>query len=128
MTKNNLRAEALRKNRNNDGRPKLPLTEKKGYKVTVKFATAEYYSLKAKAKEAGMNLSLFIRNALQGAEVRERFSAEHLRYILQLTGMANNLNQIARKANAGGYTNARSEYLHLAMRIDNLLTTMENDG
>lgn len=116
------------KNRNNDGRPKLSATEKKGYKITVKFATAEYYSLKGKAKGAGMNLSLFIRTALQGSEVRERFSAKHLRHILQLTGMANNLNQIARKANAGGYTNARSEYLNLAIRIDNLLTTMENDG
>lgn len=114
------------KNRNNDGRPKLPLIEKKGYKVTVKFATAEYYSLKAKAKEAGMNMSLFIRTALQGSEVIQRFSAEHLHHILQLTGMANNLNQIARKANAGGYTNARSEYLNLAVRIDNLLTSMEN--
>lgn len=128
MTKNNLRAEALRKNRNNDGRPKLALTEKKGYKVTVKFATAEYYSLKSKAKGAVMNLSLFIRTALQGSEVRERLSAEHLRHILQLTGMANNLNQIARKANAGGYANTRSEYLHLAMRMDNLLTMMEHDG
>lgn len=128
MTKNNLRAEALRKNRNNDGRPKLSATEKKGYKVTVKFATAEYYSLKSKAKEAGMNLSLFIRNALQGCEVRQRLSAEHLRYILQLTGMANNLNQIAKKANAGGYANARSEYLSLASRIDNLITTIENDS
>lgn len=116
------------KNRNNDGRPKLSVTEKKGYKITVKFATAEYYSLKAKAKKAGINLSLFIRNALQGSEVRLRLSAEQLRYILQLTGMANNLNQIARKANAGGYANARSEYLHLAIRIDNLLTTMENDS
>lgn len=115
------------KNRNNDGRPKLPLTEKKGYKVTVKFATSEYYALKSKAKEAGMNLSLFIRTVLQGCEVRQRFSAEQLRYILQLTGMANNLNQIARKANAGGYTNARSEYLDLAVRIDNLLTTLEDD-
>ena len=115
------------KNRNNDGRPKLPLTEKKNYKVTVKLATLEYFQLKSKAKEVGMNLSLFIRNALQGCEIRQRFSAEQLRYILQLTGMANNLNQIARKANAGGYTNARSEYLNLAVRIDNLLTTLEND-
>lgn len=115
------------KNRNNDGRPKLPLTEKKEYKVTVKFATTEYYALKSKAKEAGMNLSLFIRTALQSCEIRQRFSPEQLRYILQLTGMANNLNQIARIANAGGYTNARSEYLNLTIRIDNLLTTLEDD-
>lgn len=33
--------------------------------------TSEYYALKSKAKEAGMNLSLFIRNALQGCEIRQ---------------------------------------------------------
>jgi hypothetical protein len=38
--------------------------------------------------------------------------------------MGNNLNQIARKANAAGYTDARSEYLHLANEIDNILNSM----
>lgn len=116
------------KNRNVNGRPKLSATEKKGYKVTVKFATAEYYSLKAKAKEAGMTISLFVRNALQQCEVRQRLSAAHLKHILQLTGMANNLNQIAKKANTYGYLAAEAESETLAKEIDNVIKSIENDG
>lgn len=116
------------KNRNINGRPKLSATEKKGYKVSVKFATAEYYSLKAKAKEASMTISLFVREAIQHCEVKQRLSSNLLNYIRQLTGMANNLNQIAHKANAGGYANTRSEYLTLAVRVDNLINSIENDG
>ena len=52
------------KNRNVNGRPKKSATEKKSYKVTVKLATAEYYSLKSKAKEASDTISNFIRNAI----------------------------------------------------------------
>lgn len=123
MRKNNLPAEALR-----NGRPKLSATEKKGYKITVKFATAEYYSLKAKAKEAGMTISLFVRNALQQCEVRQRLSATHLKHILQLTGMANNLNQIAKKANTHGYSAAGTESETLAKEIDYIIKLIENDG
>lgn len=116
------------KNRNNDGRPKLSTTEKKGYKVTVKFATVEYYSLKTKAKEAGMTISSFVREALKGCEVKQRLSSIHLNYIRQLTGMANNLNQIAHKANAAGYVNAKIESEVLAARVDNMIKLIENDG
>lgn len=116
------------KNRNVNGRPKLSATDKKGYKVTVKFATAEYYSLKAKAKEAGMTISLFVRNALQQCEVRQRLSDTHLKHILQLTGMANNLNQIAKKANIHGYSAAGTESEILAEEIDNVIKSIENDG
>jgi hypothetical protein len=42
--------------------------------------------------------------------------------------MGNNLNQIARKANAEGYLNARSEYLYLADKIDNVIELIEDDG
>lgn len=116
------------KNRNNDGRPKLSTTEKKGYKVTVKFATVEYYSLKTKAKEAGMTIIHFVREALWRCEVKQRLSGIHLNYIRQLTGMANNLNQIAHKANVAGYASARTESEALATRVDNVIKLIENDG
>lgn len=116
------------KNRNNDGRPKLATTEVRKYRVEVRFATTEYYALKAKAKTAGTTISEFIRSALQNCSVKERLRPQHLKYILQLTGMANNLNQIARKANAYGYPAAGSESEALAKSIDNIIKSIENDG
>lgn len=116
------------KNRNTNGRPTKAPAEKKGYKVTLKMATEEYYFLKAKVKSAGVTRSEYIRQCIQSSVVKERLSPEHLGYIRQLSGMGNNLNQIARKANAEGYTNARNEYLYLADKIDTIINILENDS
>lgn len=122
------RAEQLRKNRNKEGRPRLSFTEKKDYKVSVKFASDEYYSLREKARKAGSTISEFVRSALNRCEVKERVGASHLKMILQLTGMANNLNQIARRANAAGYLSAKRDSETLAKSIDELIKSIENDG
>ena len=121
-------AEILRKNRNKDGRPKLPASQKKSYKITVKLATAEYYLLKAKAREMGVTISEFIRSAITSCVVKQRLNAEHLRHILQLTGMANNLNQLAKKANVHGYPMAEKENKIIVIQIDSVIKLIENDG
>lgn len=122
------RAEQLRKNRNKEGRPRLSFTQKKDYKVSVKFASEEYYSLREKARKAGSTISEFVRNALHSCEVKERLGASHLKIVLQLTGMANNLNQISRRANAAGYLSAKRDFEALAKSIDKLIKSIENDG
>lgn len=110
------------------GRPTKKLGEKRGYMVTVKLDTQEYISLKAKAAALSISRSEFIRRSMAGSVIRERLTPELHDYIRKLSGMGNNLNQIARKANAGGYANARTEYLYLADKIDNLIEMIENDG
>ncbi|WP_221932393.1 MobC family plasmid mobilization relaxosome protein [Carboxylicivirga sp. M1479] len=109
---------------NKGGRPRLSASQKKKYKVDVKMSTEDYYTLKSKAMKAGMTKSEYIRQCINNSSVRERLSPEHQKQIRQLCGMANNLNQIARKANAQGYSNARSKYLHLAKQIDQLLNQL----
>ena len=103
-------------------------SQKKGYRVNVKMATEEYYTLKAKAQDAGMTISECIRRSIMNTVIKQRLTPEIHDHIRKLCGMANNLNQIAHKVNAQGYLNARIEYLHLAGRIDNLLDKIQNDG
>lgn len=126
----NLKIKIMRtiKNRNENGRPKLAATAVRKHRIEVRFSTVEYYALKAKAKAAEATISDFIRTALQRCEVKERLRATHLRYIVQLTGMANNLNQIAKRANQAGYIAAKSESETLAKSIDNVIKSIENDG
>lgn len=109
------------KNQNKGGRPPKTIAQKKGYRVNVKMATEDYYSLKARALNAGVNMSEYVRQCIKSSTVKQRLTPEINDYIRKLCGMANNLNQIARKANAQGYMNARSEYLHLANEIDKLI-------
>ena len=116
------------KNQNKSGRPIKEIAIKKGYRVNVKMDTEEYYTLKAKAKDAGINISECMRQCIKNCIILERLSPEMLDHIRKLSGMANNLNQIARKANAQGYLNARREYFFLADKIDTLLNLIQNDS
>ena len=115
------------KNRNNEGRPPIAATEKLKYKITVRFATKEYFSLKDKACRAGVTLSEYLRRVSASSVVRERLRPQHLQHILKLTGMANNLNQISRKANVVGYVGIRTEYRNLASDIDDLISRIKDD-
>ena len=109
------------RNRNKNGRPTKSASEKKGYKVSLKMATEEYYSLKSKARLAGISLSEYVRCVIKNSEVKQRLSPEHLGYIRQLSGMANNINQIARKANAAGYAEAHRENKDMIDQLDNIV-------
>jgi hypothetical protein len=109
---------------NKNGRPTKGASEKKSYKVSLKMATEEYYSLKSKARSAGISLSEYLRQTVGKSEVKQRLSPEHLGYIRQLSGMANNINQIARKANAAGYVEACKEWGNRIDVLDNILKMM----
>jgi hypothetical protein len=116
------------KTQNKSGRPKKIAGLKKSYRVNVKMATDEYYSLKAKAHDAEITISECMRQCIKYSSIQQSPSLEMLDHIRKLSGMANNLNQIARRANAQGYTNARREYFYLAEKIDNLLNLIQNDS
>jgi hypothetical protein len=108
------------------GRPKLSPAEKLKYRIAVNLCTKDFYALKAKATQAGMTCTEVARQAIIGCQICQRLTPEQMDCIRKLSGMGNNLNQITRKANAEGYSNARSEYLYLADKIDNVLTLLED--
>lgn len=103
------------------GRPTKIISEKKTYTVSLKMSTEEYYTLKGKASEAKISMSEYIRQSIASSKIIQRLTPELNDYIRKLCGMANNLNQIAKKANTVGYKKARTEYLHLAGEIDNII-------
>lgn len=125
---NNFNRMKTIKNRNTTGRPAKIPSEKKAYKVTLKMNTDEYFSLKAKARMAGVNRSEFIRRSIRSAMVKQRLSPELMKHIRQLSGMANNVNQIARTANAAGYSDIHSLCRIMIGRLDIVLKRIENDS
>jgi hypothetical protein len=115
------------KNRNTGGRPVKEAAEKKGHKITIKMATDEYGSLKAKSHEAGINQSEYIRQCIQASVVKQRITPELMNCIRQLSGMANNINQIAHKANAAGYPVVHKHCQYMNERLDNVISKIEDD-
>lgn len=109
------------KERNKGGRPKKEATEKLKYRVAVKMAAADYFRLLTRAYEAGVPPSEYMRECFRNGHVKERLSEEHAGFIRQLCGMANNLNQLAHKANAVGFVTVRMECRILVARIEEVL-------
>jgi hypothetical protein len=108
------------------GRPKLSPAEKLKYRIAVNLCTKDYFALKAKAAQSKITCTEVARKAIIGCQIQQRLTPEQMDCIRKLSGMGNNLNQIARKANAEGYINARSEYFDLANKIDNVINQMED--
>lgn len=90
-------------------------------------AMDEYGSLKARALEAGINQSEYIRQCIQSSIVKQRLTPELVNYIRQLSGMANNINQIAHKANAAGYSVVHKHCQYMNERLDNVISKIEDD-
>ena len=106
---------------NKGGRPTKGAAEKKKYPITVKLNTQDYYTLKGKAKGAGVTMSEFIRKLLDKGNIIERLTVEQADFIRKLCGMANNLNQLAHRANAEGFHVIAPIHKTIIGKIDEIL-------
>ena len=111
-------------NHNKRGRPMKSPSQKLTYRIAIKLKTEDFYTIKFNAKKAGLTKTEYVRQMAINGIVKSRITPEMLDCIRKLSGMANNLNQIAKKANSVGYNDARTEYLHIANDIDNLLNNI----
>ena len=101
-------------NRPRGGRPPKPETERLKRRLVVCLTEIDYDALCRKA-----------RGALAWSIVRARMTPEMLPLRRQLTGMANNLNQLARMAHVAGYGRDTATLAALVDRIDALLTRID---
>ena len=68
--------------------------------------------LKLKSKKAGLNESEFLRSCIKGYKIKEQPTKEIKEFIKQISGIANNINQIAIRVNVSGYIQKEElEYL-----------------
>ena len=75
-------------------------SEKKEYKECFKLSEVDHNKLLSDAKAAGMDKSKYLRALVQsGGKVDATFPMERATLIRQITGIATNINQIAKVAN-----------------------------
>ena len=68
--------------------------------------------LKLKSKKAGLNESEFLRSCIKGYKIKEQPTKEIREFIKQISGISNNINQIAIRVNVSGYIQKEElEYL-----------------
>jgi hypothetical protein len=68
----------------------------------VRLSFAEHSLIKRKANDAGLTASRFVREAALGVQIKpKQLTEEQKQYYKTLVGLANNMNQIAKKYNQG---------------------------
>ena len=72
-------------------------------RVSLRLNSAEYAHLKQLSMDTGLKMEPVIRRLIVGAELRPRPPDELAELLRQLSGMAANINQIAKVANASGF-------------------------
>lgn len=72
-------------------------------RVSLRLDSTEYAHLKQLSIDTGLKMEPVIRRLIVGAELRPRPPDELAELLRQLSGMAVNINQIAKVANASGF-------------------------
>ena len=72
-------------------------------RVSLRLDSAEYAHLKRLSADTGLKMEPVIRRLIVSAELRPRPPDELAELLRQLSGMAVNINQIAKVANASGF-------------------------
>ena len=111
--------------KNKGGRPTKTLSEKRKYQVLLRLNTMEYYTLLGKAREASIPRTVFLRLLITNAEVKSRIKPEEMQLIRTVSGMANNLNQIAHRLNAFGISALNEELNVLKQLIHELMKRLK---
>ena len=108
--------------RNTGGRPRKEEWVKLKYRLpAVKVNTEEFFAIKEKAKAAGVTLTEFIRQSVLSGGVIEKVTPEQMKLIRDLAGMGNNVNQLARQANAAGYRSDAERFSALGVELMNII-------
>ena len=85
------------------GRPAKSRIDKQNRVVSTKLTELQFYAIRKRATEAGLRVSEYVRQAVVSAEVTPRLNRQDADTIRRLAGEANNINQLAHRANAGGF-------------------------
>lgn len=111
--------ENKKRNKSKKGRPAKG-DKKLSTSINLKLTEEDYKSVKEKAERLGLTPTQYAREMTLKGQVKNRFSIEGLDLMRKLSGMANNLNQIAKQANKLGFSISAMEIIKISELIKEL--------
>jgi len=94
---------------------------KLSYSINVKLTEVDFEAVKQKAESIGMKTTQYARQMILNGRIKPHYTKEELDLRRKIAGMANNLNQLARKANTDGYRDAAYRVTLVLEQIKDLL-------
>ena len=98
------------KKKKQKGRPPKE-ADKLSRSINLKLTAADYETVQKKAEKVGLTATQYAREITLKGGVKSRFTVEELNLIRKLSGEANNLNQLAKRANQAGFTHVGNEIM-----------------
>ena len=95
--------------------------------VSARFTDIEYQAVEKRRKDAGVSLSRFVRSVVLTGKVIQRISKADADILRKLAGEANNINQLAHKANARGFAGVAVELMLLKKKIVQIIKLLSDD-
>lgn len=89
--------------KNKGGRPRVDDVRYREHVISTRLDAVEYLRLEELKMRSGKSAADVIRELITRGYVRERMRRAHLDMMAQLKGVARNLNQLAKLANAVGF-------------------------
>lgn len=110
------------------GRPRLARYERRSHHHKVSYNDEEENIIQYKAEQAGKPDDQYLHEAGLDAVVKAHMSDENIEQLRDVCGMANNTNQIAHQANAGGILSVRTKAEQLVVYLTELIRRILRGG
>ena len=116
--------ETVSRTQKKAGRPAKAI--KKEIRACVRFTRHEYFIIREKAVQAGVNASVYIRQTAIQGKIITRLTAEEIQTVRQLIGMSVNINQVAKICHREGLFEAMQYFEYYRNQIDQLLKQLKS--
>ena len=105
------------------GRPKLADYQKRTKLVRMMFCENDFIYILSKASKAGLSVSEYC--PAMDNHIRETISPELAKQIRDLSGIANNVNQIAHQMHIDGFDAVKEQCLHIIAAISSIINQVK---
>ena len=106
------------------GRPKKTVSRTV---TSLRLSNIERYIIKSKAREAGLNITTYIRQMAINGKVISKMTEEERHFVRDFVGIANNLNQLTKKAHQEGLMSSFIFFDKYKKDFDEFLKRFKND-
>lgn len=111
---------------NKGGRPKLADYQRRTKMVRVMFCENDFIYIQSKAAKAGLPVSEYCHQAAMDNTIRETVSPELAKQVRDLSGIANNVNQIAHQMHIEGLEAVKTQCLTIIASICNIINQIKS--
>ena len=110
------------------GRPKLANYQKRTKCFRVMFTENDYIYIQSKAEQAGLSVNEFCHQAAMDCQVCQRISPEMVSAIRDLSGIANNVNQIAHQMHTSGLEAVKQQCFSIISEVGRIINQVKNNS